>query len=71
MCMNCTLNCPKDAIRMGLFNSWRVNKPYNFKEIENLELKQPIIAENTKGFFKCYIKTYKQIKTRHKELFGE
>ena len=27
MCMNCTLNCPKDAIKMGLFNSWRVNKP--------------------------------------------
>ncbi|MBO7614276.1 MAG: EFR1 family ferrodoxin [Bacilli bacterium] len=71
MCMNCTLNCPKDAIKMGLFNSWRVNKPYNFKEIEKIELKEPIITENTKGFFKCYIKTYEQIKTRHKELFGE
>ena len=71
MCMNCTLNCPKDAIKMGLFNSWRVNKPYNFKEIEKIELKEPIITENTKGFFKCYIKTYDQIKTRHKELFGE
>ena len=71
MCMNCTLNCPKDAIKMGLFNSWRVNKPYNYKEIEKIELKEPIINENTKGFFKCYIKTYKQIKTRHTELFGE
>ena len=56
---------------MGLFNSWRVNKPYDYKEIEKIELKEPIINENTKGFFKCYIKTYKKIKTRHKELFGE
>ena len=71
MCMNCTLNCPKDAIKMGLFNSWRVNKPYNFNEIEKIELKEPIITKDTKGFFKCYIKTYEQIKTRHKELFGE
>ena len=71
MCMNCTLNCPKDAIKMGLFNSWRVNKPYNFNEIEKIELKEPIITKDTKGFFKCYVKTYEQIKTRHKELFGE
>ena len=71
MCMNCTLNCPKDAIKMGLFNSWRVNKPYNFNEIEKIEINEPIITNNTKGFFKCYVKTYEQIKTRHKELFGE
>ena len=71
MCMNCTLNCPKDAIKMGIFNSWKVNKPYNLPEIEKIELENPIITENTKGFFKCYIKTYKEIKARHKELFGE
>ena len=70
MCMSCTLNCPKDAIKMGLFNSWRVNKPYNFKEIEKINLTEPIITDETKGFFKCYIKTYKDIKARHKELFG-
>lgn len=71
MCMACTLNCPKDAIKMGLFNSWRVNKPYNLSEIEKMELSEPIINEQTKGFFKCYIKTYKQIKERHTELFGK
>ena len=71
MCMACTLNCPTDAIRMGLFNSWRVNKPYNFDEIEKIELKEPVITEDTKGFFKCYIKTYKEIKKRHEELFKE
>lgn len=71
MCMSCTLNCPNDAIKMGLFNSWKVNKPYNLEKIEKIELKDPIITNDTKGFFKCYIKTYEQIKTRHKELFGE
>lgn len=71
MCCYCTLNCPKDAIRMGLFNSWRVNKPYNFKEIEKIELDEPVITDETKGFFKCYIKTYKDVNARHKELFGE
>ena len=69
MCMSCTLNCPKDAIRMGLFNSWRVNKPYNFEEIEKIELKEPIISENTTGFFKCYKKTFKDIENRYNELF--
>lgn len=71
MCMNCTLNCPKDAIRMGLFDSWRVNKPYNFSEIEKIQLEKPVITENTKGFFKCYIKTFKEIDKRYKELFFE
>lgn len=71
MCMNCTLNCPKDAIKMGLFNAWRVNKPYDFHKIEKLKLTNPIINDSTQGFFKCYVKTYKDIKNRHKELFGK
>lgn len=69
MCMNCTLNCPKDAIKMGLFNSWRVNKPYNFSQIEQMEHSENIINEKTIGFFKCYIKTYKEINDRFDELF--
>lgn len=71
MCMHCTLYCPKDAIKMGLFDSWRVNKPYNFKEIEKIELKERVIKDDTTGFFKCYIKTYKDINKRHVELFGK
>ncbi|MCQ2087178.1 MAG: EFR1 family ferrodoxin [Bacilli bacterium] len=71
MCMNCTLNCPKDAIRMGLFDSWRVNKPYNLKAIEQIELKEPIITKDTKGFFKCYIKTFEDIKRRYNEIFEQ
>ncbi len=71
MCMNCTLNCPKDAIKMGLFDSWRVNKPYDFTSIEKIELNGPIITDETKGFFKCYIKTYNDIKKRYSELFSD
>lgn len=71
MCMRCSLYCPKDAIKIGFLDSWRVNKPYNFNEIEKLENKERIINDNTKGFFKCYIETYKNIENRHKELFGE
>lgn len=71
MCMNCTLNCPTDAIKMGLFNKWRVNKPYDLKAIESTNLEEPIINENTKGFFKCYIKSYKAINERYSELFDK
>lgn len=70
MCMRCSLYCPKDAFKIGLFNSWRVNKPYNFEEIKQLEKKNPVITKDTKGFFKCYIETYENIRKRHEELFG-
>ena len=71
MCMYCTLNCPRDAIKMGLFNSWRVNKPYHLEQIEKMEPGEPVITSETTGFFKCYIKTYQEINERHKELFKE
>ncbi len=32
MCMRCSLHCPKDAIRIGLFNGWKVNGPYRFQK---------------------------------------
>ena len=32
MCMRCVMNCPSDAFNIGLFNSWKVNKPYTFIE---------------------------------------
>lgn len=34
MCTRCCFNCPTDAIRIGILNSWRVNKPYAFKPLE-------------------------------------
>lgn len=72
MCMRCSLYCPKDAIYIGFLEEWgwKVNGGYNFKKIEQMELK-PVINKDTKGFFKCYIETYDNINRRHKEIFGE
>lgn len=72
MCMRCSLYCPKDAIRIGLLDSWgwRVNGPYDWERIRQLPSTK-IINEKTEGFFRCYIETYENIRRRHKELFGE
>ena len=32
MCQKCIMYCPKQAIKVGMFNSWRVDEPYSFKE---------------------------------------
>ena len=32
MCQRCIMYCPKHAIKVGMFNSWRVDEPYTFKE---------------------------------------
>lgn len=33
MCQRCVMYCPKDAFKsLGFFTSWKVNKPYSFKE---------------------------------------
>ena len=70
MCMRCSLNCPKDAIKIGLLEMWHVNKPYNFKKILNDEkLDGHFIHDDQKGFFKCYVKTYHQIDETYDKYF--
>ncbi len=32
MCQKCIMYCPKHAIKVGMFNSWRVDEPYTFKK---------------------------------------
>ena len=32
MCQRCIMYCPKHAIKVGMFNAWRVDGPYTFKE---------------------------------------
>jgi len=73
MCMRCSLYCPKDAIHIGFLEDWgwKVNGGYDFKKIEQIKYDKPYITEDTTGFFKCYVRTYKNINERHKELFGE
>lgn len=70
-CMRCSFFCPKDAIKIGFLNGWRVNGAYNFKKINEMTLEKPFVNEQTKGFFACYKETYKNINQRHKELFGK
>ncbi|MCQ2182633.1 MAG: EFR1 family ferrodoxin [Bacteroidales bacterium] len=73
MCMRCSLFCPKDAIHIGFLEDWgwKVNGGYNLSAIEKMPAGDPVITENTTGFFKCYIETYDKINSRHKEIFGE
>lgn len=73
MCMRCSFFCPTDAFHIGFLEDWgwKVNGAYNFSKIEKIQYEKPYITDDTKGFFKCYIKTYRSIDKRHKELFGE
>lgn len=71
MCMRCSLNCPTDAIYIGFLDAWgwRVNGAYNLEKIKQINNDNPVITNDTKGFFKCYIETYRYINDRYKELF--
>ena len=41
MCQRCIMYCPKHAIKVGMFNSWRVDEPYTFKPAEYQKEKKP------------------------------
>lgn len=69
MCMRCSFCCPTAAIDIGILQGWKVNKPYNFEKIKQIELTEPIITDKTTGFFHCYIDTYQNINQRHQEIF--
>jgi len=73
MCMRCSLYCPTDAIHIGFLEDWgwKVNGGYNFKKIKEMEYDKPYITEDTEGFFKCYVRTYREINERHKAIFSE
>lgn len=34
MCQRCAMYCPENAIKVGLFNAWKVNEPYTFVHAE-------------------------------------
>ena len=37
MCMRCSFYCPKAAIKIGLFERWKVNGAYNFNNPNDYE----------------------------------
>lgn len=73
MCMRCSLYCPQDAIHIGFLEDWgwKVNGGYDLNAIEKMPAGKPVITESTTGFFKCYVETYANINSRHREIFGE
>ena len=72
MCMRCSFYCPKDAIKIGLYNKWRVNGEYNFESIKNNNgLELPYITNESKGFYKCFLKTFKEIDERYGEIINK
>ena len=59
MCARCAFYCPADAFSIGILNSWRVNKPYLFKETDLVEKdKHPLYCKNS------YIRYYKEATER-------
>jgi len=69
MCMRCSFFCPKDAIKIGIYDGWRVNGRYDFIKIKNNKnLKLPYINESSSGFYHCFIKTFKEIDERYNEI---
>ena len=39
MCVRCSFNCPKNAIKIGWFDKWKVNGAYNFNNPDGTEQK--------------------------------
>lgn len=66
MCMGCAFRCPKDAVRPGLLNPWRVNGPYPFKKLAGDDsVPASYVNDSTKGYFRLfrpyYERTYAEI----------
>lgn len=63
MCMKCSFFCPNNAIKIGFLEKWKVNGVYNFAKIEkDKPLVIPYIdRKKSKGFYKCFPKTFTEI----------
>ena len=71
MCMRCSYTCPENAIKIGLYDKWRVNGPYDFRKIEkDNKLDGKYINGSSKDFYECFIKTFKDIDIRYNEIIG-
>ena len=74
MCMRCSFFCPTDAIKIGFLDwwGWRVNGDYKLKNLASEPApEKPYITEESQGFYKCFIKTFKDIDEEYQKLFGE
>ena len=63
MCQKCVMYCPKQAVKAGMFNSWRVDEPYTFKEAEfQVESKPNFCKKNYKKYFETSYKRLEENK---------
>ena len=62
LCCRCTMNCPKDAISMGLLNGFRVNGAYNFEKlVADDSVSGNYVNDKTIGYYKKFNKYYNKI----------
>ena len=72
MCMRCSFFCPKDAIRIGFLNGWRVNGAYPLERLREAgPPPTPYITEESRGFFACFPAFYEAVDAAYREAFGE
>ncbi len=72
MCMRCVMLCPKDAIKFGIFNRWKVSGKYDFIKLANDEsIPGDYINPETKGYFKYFRKYYAKIEKEIEEYLNK
>lgn len=61
LCMGCSFNCPKDAVKVGVFKFWKVNGSYRLEQLKRDEsIPFPYIPAHAKGIYKLYKKYYRE-----------
>lgn len=66
MCMRCSFFCPSNAIKIGLFNNWKVNGEYNF---DNFNIEEDLHKNFCKKSYKKYFeKSQAKIKSFNEML---
>ena len=72
MCMRCSFFCPTNAIKIGFLEGWKVNGGYQFDKILNDKMiGSSYITKDSKGFYKCFIKTFDFIDREYKKIGKE
>ena len=72
MCMRCSFFCPKDAIRIGFLEGWRVNGAYPLERLREAgPPEQPYITEESKGFFSCFPSYYRAVDEAYSDTFPD
>lgn len=72
MCMRCSFYCPTAAISIGFLEGWKVNGDYRLKELASAPSPvRPYITPESKGFYKCFIRSFEKIDKTYAELFPD